>query len=140
MIALLLLACAPETVRQGDPEEVDLSGYATLEDLAALQAELDELRDELAATAAPTITALAAECGAGLASLKLDEPVEAVAGLLCVTVDDGEGSAAEQCRATSWLSQTANEGSALPYATLLLVEDTDCIVGEAWARWLVYAG
>lgn len=42
LILTLILACEPETIREGDAEEVDLSGYATLEDLAALQAELDE--------------------------------------------------------------------------------------------------
>lgn len=48
LILTLILACEPETIREGDAEEVDLSGYATLEDLAALQVELDELRDKLA--------------------------------------------------------------------------------------------
>lgn len=83
MIALLLLACEPETVREGSPEDVDLSGYATLEDLAALQATVDEQASRIEALEAQIPTVSTASCEAGNSLFYFESSVQVLYAEIC---------------------------------------------------------
>lgn len=133
MIALLLLlACDPETVREGSPEDVDLSGYATLEDVAALQATVDEQASRIEALEAaqgelPTLEVLtvSAQCGAGYqaAADRFDQPVVVLGAMICSPEDGGE------ICVQATVTTVESDGTYQPEGSFLLVvqDETYCL-------------